>query len=212
MYRNTNSQGFTLLEVMIAMVILVIGIVGVASAVVSSINLQQHTREMSLAMGAARRQLANLEYCALTNGLNLTWFQFRDGTAGRFFNADYDETDDYEYSSTYNTVVTRRPLTAMPDNPLDLGGNPSVGWIDFPPVNGPGLDETAVMPDLGMPSDLDSSTDTVIALSSNLTWLPVRITLRWKSHMGRRVEIAGQPYNVMEWKLCSGLRKPYVRY
>lgn len=213
MNKNKNQEGFTLLEVMIAMVVLVVGILGVAASVISSINLQQYTRELSLAMAAARKQLSNIEVYCIANGPMYTWNEYR-AAPSRFFNASYDETDDPMAA----TDITRVPLSPAPDSQGVM--NTSVGWVDFPletgmnpndtnvvrrgmPLQYPGsgsIDETLAIPHLPgfMPQDIDGSPDNLNTSvnPANLEWLPVSITIRWKSRMG-----------IMEWKLYSGIRK-----
>ena len=56
-----NRRGLSLLEVMISMIILAIGILGLAPLLVVSMDSNSHSRDLSLAMQLARDKLELLE-------------------------------------------------------------------------------------------------------------------------------------------------------
>ncbi len=67
MKKNTNQAGFTLIEMMIATVILLVGLVGVAQLVPSSIRLNSGNRDDSTALVFAQREMDELIDQPLTN-------------------------------------------------------------------------------------------------------------------------------------------------
>jgi prepilin-type N-terminal cleavage/methylation domain-containing protein len=60
-------RGMTLIEVMIALVVLSVGILAVVSAIISSMTTVDHNREEYLAMTACRQKIAEMEDAVFTN-------------------------------------------------------------------------------------------------------------------------------------------------
>lgn len=61
---SLNSRGISLLEVLIAMLILGFGIIGLAPMMVLSIDTNAHSRDLSLATQLAKERLENIEAAA----------------------------------------------------------------------------------------------------------------------------------------------------
>jgi prepilin-type N-terminal cleavage/methylation domain-containing protein len=61
--RPNDRRGFSLIEVMIAMVVLVLAILGLAEAMVYSTRLSQSARYQTLAMNAARQKIEEMRNC-----------------------------------------------------------------------------------------------------------------------------------------------------
>ena len=68
---TTSSEGFSLLELLLAMIILVIGVASVATMIGYSINSDLAAKDETVAITAAEReleQLRNSSYSSLTDG------------------------------------------------------------------------------------------------------------------------------------------------
>ena len=56
-----NQSGFTLVELMIASMVLLVASMGLVAAFVAAVNLQETTRETSLAAQAAREKIEEIQ-------------------------------------------------------------------------------------------------------------------------------------------------------
>ncbi len=169
--RTNGRAGFTLLEVMVAAVVLAVGVASVSGAMVSAIALNNVNRETSIAQQAARMMI---ETVRATN---------------------FDQA-----FATYNLSAFDDPLgpnTAAGPNFAVAGLSPQIGDADnmagqvvFPTIVAGAVDllrEDVVDADLGMPRDLNS--DGVIDAadhSGDYQILPVRVRVAWRGFSGNR--------------------------
>ena len=169
-----KRRGLTLVEVVCALAVLLIGVLGFSQAVVSALQANVTVRESTLATQAARRQLETIQ---------ATGF----GQAFAIFNAD--PTDDPGGIGTSpGAGFAVRGLQAVPGDADGFAGE-----ILFPTAAGaPGiLRENAGDPALGMPRDLDG--DGVVDgvdHADDYQLLPVVVRVTWRGTRGRgRVEL-----------------------
>jgi prepilin-type N-terminal cleavage/methylation domain-containing protein len=167
--KHRNRAAFSLIEVMVAGVILAIAAAGIASSMVASMALSRVNRETQIAQSAAQRVI--------------------EEARGIPFN---------EVFATYNatnaddgglTVAARGPSFDVRD--LDVvPGDPDgrCGQVIFPTSGPPEqLREDVVDAGLGMPRDLDY--DGVIDGAdhkANYTLLPIRVRVQWRGVSGVR--------------------------
>lgn len=166
-----RRAGFTLIEVIASSAVLVIGCLGLSSAITSSSRLMELNRERTLAHEAARAQMEALEGAEF-------------GQVFALYNAS--TADDPNGAGTgpgANFAVAG--LNAQRD---DADGLP--GEIVFPTVGSLGLQLTESFGDarLGMPSDLNG--DGLVsagAMTGSYRILPVRVRVRWRGPSGNSV-------------------------
>lgn len=169
---RSRRAGFSLLEIAVATVLLMIAIGGLSGVLVASVRLNQTNRETALALSAARQAVETLQA-----------EPFREV----FARYNTDPGDDPAGAGTAPgpgfAVVG---LTAQLD---DLDG--WVGEYEFPVAPGIGtsveLREDFVDANLGMPRDLNGD-GVVDALNhaGDYRLLPVRVRLRWRGVNGER--------------------------
>ncbi len=162
----SDPRGFTLLEVVLMMGILVVALLATISAIMSSMTLVRVGRENTLAMNAGRRRVEQLQ----------------------------DWSDFEELFAAHNSDPSDDPWPGCPgaffevDGLDPIAGSPFVGEIIFPsPAGQPTvLYEDIVDADLGMPRDLsgDGVVDGVdnaltVDHSGDYVLLPVTIRLEW---------------------------------
>lgn len=166
--RNRRS-GFTLLEVLVGGVVLTLGAVGMAGAMLSSLTLQRCESDAALARAAARRVLEELSA------------------------ADFDEAFALYNQSTQDDAglsLTARgchfAVTGLRVRPGDADG--SCGRVVFPAVVAGGVEwlrEDVVDAPLGMPRDLNG--DGVVNnqnRAADYQLLPVRVRVEWRGARG----------------------------
>ena len=162
--RLRRDAGLTLLEVMIAFVILALSTVTALGLMVGSMCLDATNRETSKAMAAARGVV--------------------EGMQGQEFPQIF---------ALYNATTIDDPVGVVaPGNVFSVGGlgsqqNPIVGTIRFPVTPSFELREDADMPELGLPMDLNG--DGVIDElnhSHDYKVLPVMVELQWVGKTGDR--------------------------
>lgn len=161
----SDPQGFSLVEVVLMMGILVVALLATISALVSSMTLVRVGEENTLAVNAARRLIEELQ----------VWNDFEELFAAH--NADPSDDPWVGCPGSFFTVDGLGPIA----------GNPSVGEIIFPsPAGQPTvLREDIVNDDLGMPRDL--SGDGVVDgadHSGDYVLLPVTIRVQWQGPGG----------------------------
>jgi len=162
-----RRAGFTLIEVIVASAVLVIGCLGLASAITSSSRLMELNRERGLAHEAARAELESLE--------NATF-----GEVFARFNAA--KADDPAVGTSPGRNFAVAGLNAVRG---DADGLP--GEVIFPTVGDLGLQLTEAYADarFRMPGDLNGYG---IAKAGPLTGaysvLPVRVRVRWRGPTG----------------------------
>jgi len=169
--RSARKGGFTLVDLMVAATLLVLGLGSLSGTVVAALEVARANEERSRASDAARAMAERLQ-----------------GTTFRQVFATYnrDATDDPEGEGTAPghgfAINGLRPFNGDDD------GLP--GRIDFPVLadTGPGvLREDADDPALGLPRDLNGDSD-VDALdhTDDYILLPVTITVEWRGVSGER--------------------------
>jgi hypothetical protein len=166
--KRPGRSGFTVIEVIVSSAVLVIGCLGLASAVTSGARLMELNRERALAHEGARAELEVLE------------------------NADFDQV-----FALFNASQADDPAGAgtAPGRDfavagLNARGNDADGLpgeVIFPTVgdNGLQLDESYVDGRWGMPRDLSGDgIASAGALVGNYVVLPVRVRVRWRGPSG----------------------------
>ena len=162
---GTRRGGFSLLELMIALTVLVVSLGAAVSAVVETASLRMTTRETRLALDAAMSVLEGLRAADFADVFTL-------------YNAD--PTDD--------------PLGGAPGSGFAVRGlSPEDGDVDGLPgeVVFPGggfqLIENVVIPALGMPRDLnlDGAVDGANH-APDAVLIPVMVRVRWQGTTGAR--------------------------
>ena len=160
--------GFTLVELVIASVVLVIGCLGLSAAITSSSQLAQLNGQRMQAHQAARAKLEELESASFTQVFALY---------------DREPADDPLGAGTApGAAFAVAGLNAAVDDADGL-----VGEVIFPTVGDLGLQlcETSTDTRLGMPRDLDASgAINPGALSGAPVILPVRVRVRWHGPCG----------------------------
>ena len=166
-----ERAGFTLLEVMVAAVVLAVGVASVSGAMVSAIALNNVNRETSLAQQAARMMI---ETVRATN--------FGD-TFETFNLSPFDDPLGPASAAGQNFAVAG--LSPQPGDADNMAGQivfPTVvaGAVDF-------LREDVVDADLGMPRDLNAD-GLIDALNhaNDYQILPVRVRVAWRGFSGNR--------------------------
>ena len=169
-------KGFSLLEVMIAMVVLTVAILGLVTAIITSMRLTSTNRENTLAMNAARQKIEEMQ--AWPGGFSEIFAAYNNATG-----------DDAGLAAAAPggtfTVSGLRPIST----------DPAVGTVLYNvDSSGPGsesLREFSVDPTfgpmMGMPKDL--SGDGVVDANdhaADYTLLPVVVRIRWDGAMGQR--------------------------
>jgi len=155
---RTGSSGFTLVEVVVALAILVVGVLGALSAVSSSAVVGESTPELTRAQLGAQAMLERLR----TENFSALFAQHNEKSGQSGF-----------------AVVGLAPQDGDADG--------MVGEILFPtPPGEPDvLREDSVLPDFGLPLDLDG--DGVLEnddVSGTYVQLPVRVRVAWSGRSG----------------------------
>lgn len=167
----TPTAGFAVLEVMVAAAVLVIGVLGMLSSVVSGTRLVNANRETSLAHQAARAKCEEIQ--------DVTFAQV-------FATFNTDKADDPGGAGT--APGANFSVAGLTPALNDADG--FVGQIQFPTVpNGAGvaLCEKVVDAGMGMPRDLNG--DGLVsagAMPGTYLLLPVRIRVSWRGSAGTR--------------------------
>ncbi len=163
-----RRAGFTLVEVIASSAVLVIGCLGLSSAITSSARLMDLNRQRTLAHEAARAQMEALE--------NATFAQV-------FALYDASMADD---PNGIGTAPGRNfAVAGLNAQRGDADGLP--GEILFPTVADAGLQltENYVDPRLGMPCDINGDGVTSAGgLAGSYSILPVRVRVRWRGPTG----------------------------
>jgi prepilin-type N-terminal cleavage/methylation domain-containing protein len=169
-----QGAGFTLVEIIVAVLILAIAIGGISSSMLSSMTLNRVNGETALAQQAAR---ATLE--------QITGAAFEDVWA--IYNAD--PADD---GTLPVGVVAQGPGFAVAGlDPQVADGDALCGRIEFPAITvglGQELREDVVDAGLGMPRDLDGDGlwPEAVNIAPDYTVLPVRVLVEWRGVSGNR--------------------------
>ncbi len=169
--RRGARAGFTLLEVMVASVVLAIGVASVSAAMVSAVALNNVNRETSLAQQSARMMLETVRAT-----------QFGDAFATYNLSA-FDDPGGPGTAPGQNFAVAG--LSAQAGDADNMAGQ-----IVFPTVVVGAIDqlrEDVVDGDFGMPRDLsgDGIIDGVNH-AGDYQLLPVRVRVAWRGFSGNR--------------------------
>jgi type II secretory pathway pseudopilin PulG len=164
--RRGSSAGFSLVEVLIAFVVLVVALLGAVTSITSSALVGGANRESSLAYQAGRAMLERLQ----TEPFELVFARY-----------DADTSDDPDGTA---------PGMHFFVPGLDVQANDADGFCGrvVLPANGPELFENTVDAALGLPLDLNA--DGVIdALdhAADAVLLPVAVEVAWTGASGDRV-------------------------
>jgi hypothetical protein len=168
-------EGFSLVEVALLSVFLLIALGGLSSAVISSLKLSRTSEETSIADDAARRiagELQTVNFSAIFSTYNANPDDDPNGLPGTAPGAAFDV----------------RGLAPRADDP-----DGRVGRLVFPSVDlgaGEVLREDVVDPRLGMEEgvgrDLNGNGETDDDVTDDYAILPVRIVLEWTGAGGNR--------------------------
>jgi type II secretory pathway pseudopilin PulG len=160
-----GDRGLTLLEIIIAMGILVVAIIGIMSALVSAIRVDEATAEQIRALNACKSTIEQMKTVPFAEA----WARFNavagddPGGAGTAPGANF-------------AVAGLRPRTG------DADGLP--GQIIFPEI-GNVLCETVIDARLGMPRDLNGNGNALdVNVSTTYRLLPVRVVVDWQGSKG----------------------------
>jgi prepilin-type N-terminal cleavage/methylation domain-containing protein len=170
--RERLPEGFTLVELIVAVVVLAIAIGGISSSMVSSMALNRVNGETAIAQQAARGALEALGGVPFDE----IW---------AVYNAD--PADDGGLS-----LAARGPNFAVPGlDPQDADIDGMCGRIEFPAVwvgVGQELREDVVDAGLGVPRDLDGdgAWPEAVNVAPGYVLLPVRVWVEWRGVSGDR--------------------------
>jgi len=163
--RPRGDRGLTLLEIIIAMGILVVAIIGIMSALVSAIRVDEATAEQVRALNACKSKIEEMKTVPFAEA----WARYNSNAA--------DDPGGAGTAPGCNFAVAGlRARTG------DADGLP--GQILFPETLG-ALSETVVDTRLGTPRDLNGDGDTLDAnVSATYRLLPVRVVVDWQGSKG----------------------------
>ena len=164
--KSRGDRGLTLLEIIIAMGILVVAIIGIMSALVSAIRVDEATAEQVRALNACKSKIEEMKTVPFAE----VWRRYNSNAA--------DDPGGAGTAPGCNFAVAGlRARTG------DADGLP--GQILFPEALG-NLSETVVDTRLGMPRDLDGSGNPPLQTNVNTTYriLPVRVVVDWQGSKG----------------------------
>ncbi len=170
--RRTRT-GFSLVEVLLAAVILTVAVTGIAGSVLSALALNRVNRETALAQQAARRVIEEVSSVPFNQ-------------AFACYNADAGDDAGL-------LIAARGPGFAVPGL-QPLAGDPDgmCGRVIFPTIVNAGgveeLREDSADGALGMPRDLNGDGNPPDALdhSGDYRLLPVRVRVEWQGVSGER--------------------------
>lgn len=172
---NPTAQGFTVLEVLVATVILFIGIIGVSQMVPKALDFDLRNRDTSSSIMAAQRELEQMV------GLPIDVNQLASGTDYSFTDAD----GSVSYLGALPSPATAAP-GAAPPGPVQSGcALTTIGTIDFSQSCTAAGYTTIISPTLGPSFELRWNVVTFYG-NDNGTIRPVlkRIAIAGKSRDG----------------------------
>lgn len=164
-----RQSGFTLIEVMVAIVLLSIAMLGFSRSVVSTMVASDTDREVRSATEASRAALERISGATFSEVFAL-------------YNSD-DEDDPDGDGTAPGTAFDVAGLDALPGDEDGRVGEVLLPFLDTP--GGPQVREDLDIPELGMPRDLNG--DGVIDdqdHSGDYVLLPVRVRLEWQGSGG----------------------------
>lgn len=167
-FTRRKRAGFTLVEVIASSAVLVIGCLGLSSAITSSSRLMELNHERTLAHQAARAQMEALENADFTKVFAL-------------YNAN--KADDPAGAGT----APGRNFAVEGLSPMRDDADGMTGEIVFPTVGDLGVQLTENYGDLRLSMPCDLNGDGAVsagAMTGNYTILPVRVRVRWRGASG----------------------------
>lgn len=192
-----SSEGFTLLEIIFSLAIMVVIILGVSASYISSVTARTQSRELAIVMNATRSLVEYINAEKNIIGLDGVFNKYRSNQQFNNFNIDK------------NFRITT--LTPEPDDILfkPIDGQNAIGIIEFPENSSSGdfllteegnPDDPSFQRDLGFPRTLDGGFPNGEAPNGededpgfeddvnpvDLELLPMRILVRWRSKIGDR--------------------------
>ena len=174
---QAGEAGYTLLELMIALVVVTIAVGAISTSMASTSSLSRATEERGIALDAA---LSVMEAMRATDPQEV------------FVRYNQTTLDDPAAGASPGRYFAVPGLTVRPGDPDGF-----VGEVIFP-GDGVQLLESGTDVELGMPRDLngDGVTDPIIDLidhAGDYTILPARVRIEWEGQGGRqRVEMYTQ--------------------
>jgi prepilin-type N-terminal cleavage/methylation domain-containing protein len=176
-----KARGFTLVEIMLALAVMAVGTIGLVSAIIGGMRLEQINAEKALARNAAERVLSGLRGHP---NLREAYARYGGGGSGETF--DVRGLSPVPGESAGRVIVWRiKSATPKPDpqSAWDLDGLDAarVAFGPFPlPFVG---NETAAGGDF-FDTDGDGDYDD----DDDPSIMPVTVRIRWKSRSGVRTE------------------------
>lgn len=168
--RLQRRSGFSLVELMIAVVVLTVAVSGFSSSVLSSLVLGRMNRETDIAQQAARRVLEEIQ----------------GEEFAQVFAAYNDALGDYAGAGA--EVGSGFAVDGLDLRAGDADG--LAGRVEFPTIDAGGVDELredVVDAGLGMPRDLDGENGIDGAdHAGDYELLPVRVVIEWNGVRGDR--------------------------
>lgn len=170
--RRRSRAGFSLVEIVVAGLVLAIAVCGMSGSMVSAVAVNRVNRETALAQEAVQRQMELLQGTVF------------EETFRRFNTNPNDDPGGAGSAAGANFAVFGLDVA-------DGDADGRVGQIEFPTVDVAGvpqLREDVVDATLGMPRDLNGSGGTIDALdhSGDYRLLPVRVRVQWRGVAGPR--------------------------
>lgn len=169
--RASARAGFTLIEMMFAMTILVIAIAGLGASMLSAFGANRSNRELAVAQQAAQRMIEELRAAPFREVFAL-----------------YDASTANDAGLSRAAPGANFAVPGIEPRAGDADGRAGLIWF---PVDVPGaagvLRETVADVVMGMPRDLNS--DGVVDAgdrSADYLVLPVRIRIEWRGTEGPR--------------------------
>lgn len=177
-----NIRGVTIVEMMIALAILSIGLLGLCSAIISNMTTIDHNREEVIAMNAIRRQLTLLEMTSFNTVPAGGSTAEVPGVVQAFGNVNF-------------AVPELNGATGRVIMPTTGGGilNETMTAITVQNIDGLGRSESLAT--LGMPMDINFDNDPNDTAVANTAYqiVPVRIRVQWHSPTSQ----PGRPHEVV---------------
>jgi hypothetical protein len=173
-----SSAGLTLLETIVAALILAVALVGLLSALVSEVRLRRVNKERALARNAAERTLS-----AIRGMPTLVEAYQRFGGAGPEATFVVPGLAEPAPGQPVGRVIVWRRKGGNPPDP----GSPS-------PLTGADLQEARTRFGMGFPlalvgaegaanpDFLDTNTDGAVNVADTPSLMPVTVRIRWRSH------------------------------
>ena len=163
--RKRARRGLTLLEIIIAMGILVVAVVGIMSALVSAVRVDEATAEQVRALNACKSKIEEMKMQPFAE----VWRRYNTNGA--------DDPGGANTAPGANFAVTGLVPLAT-----DADGMP--GQVIFPETAG-NVSETVVDARLATPRDLNGDGDSLdVNVSTTYRLLPVRVVVDWRGAKG----------------------------